>query len=194
MLDHQGYGGGVMISGAGACLRTLDVSAGETPIQEIRDFLVGKYESRFDVDPRAFEEVVGSVFRDLGYRAVVTNFSGDGGIDVFLMKGADTVGVQVKRYEEAIGVAFIRELAGALVQKGLTRGMFVTTSRFTRGVEPAVAELAMRGHPIELVDPERFFAALELAQFEHYDQDPTDILALSRAKSGVLTSEYRRAL
>ena len=40
----------------------------------------------------------------------------------------------------------------------------MTTSAFTTGA-PAVADLsALRGHPIELIDAEKFFEKLEIAQ------------------------------
>jgi hypothetical protein len=71
--------------------------------------------------------------------------------------------------------------------------MFVTTSSFQRGAASTVQEYSMRGWPIELVDADRFFSSLELAQLEYYEQDTTDIVSLSRSKSKVLTNEYRRA-
>lgn len=192
ILDHTETGVGQSISGAAGCLKALDISYGETPIQEIRDYLTGKYDQRFAIRPRVFEEVVASVFRDLGYQAIVTNYSGDDGVDVFLTKGSETIGVQVKRYEPTIGVDQIRELAGSLLLNDVTKGMFVTTSGFQRGAAATAQAFAMRGWPIELVDADRFFSALELAQFKHYKQDKTDILGLSRARSIVLRHEYSR--
>lgn len=192
ILDHTDIGAGQSTSGAAGCLKALDISYGQAPIQAIRDYLVGKYEQRFGVHPRVFEEVVASVFRDLGYQATVTNYSGDDGVDVFLTKGSEIIGVQVKRYESRIGVGQIRELAGSLILNNVTKGMFVTTSGFQRGVAATAQVFAMRGWPIELMDADRFFAALELAQFQHYEQDTTDIVALSRSGRVVLRHEYIR--
>jgi restriction system protein len=180
--------------GAAGCLKALDVSCGEAPIQTIRDFLMGRYESRFEVHPRVLEEVVASVYKDLGYQAVVTNYSGDGGIDVFLRQGDETVGVQVKRYKHAIGVSQIRELAGAMLYHDVAKGIFVTTSRFERGAAPTATVFAMRGMPIELVDADRFYAALEIAQAEHYAEDAAALIARSREHSMVLHNESNRAL
>ena len=114
----------------GASLKELDVTDLTAPIAEVRDYLAARYEQRLKVHPKLFEEVVGSVFSNLGYRALVTAYSGDDGIDVILTSGEETVGVQVKRYKNKINVEQIRSLAGALVLKGLTRGIFVTTSTF----------------------------------------------------------------
>jgi restriction system protein len=114
-------------SGAAGSLRELDLPNVEGPLEEIRSYLAARYSDRFRVHPRVFEETVASVFRDLGYGARVTAYSGDDGIDVILDGQSDTmIGVQVKRYRNSIQVEQIRSLAGALVLGGLTRGIFVT--------------------------------------------------------------------
>jgi restriction system protein len=78
--------------------------------------------------------VVGSVFADLGFESIVTGYQNDGGIDVILKdRMGSTIGVQVKRYRNRIDVRSIRELAGALLAGGMTRGIFVTTSDYTAG-------------------------------------------------------------
>jgi restriction system protein len=123
-----------------------------------------------------FEETVASVFRDLGYGARVTAYSGDDGIDVILDGQSDTmIGVQVKRYRNSIQVEQIRSLAGALVLGGLTRGIFVTTSTFQGGADDTAQRLNTRGYQIELMDATRFFDALKIAQRSQYrsKSDPT---------------------
>ena len=103
---------------------------------------MAKSNARFTIQPRLFEETVASVFRTLGYRAVVTSYSGDDGIDVILENDSGTfLGVQVKRYQDRIKVSQIRELLGALVINGMTRGIFITTSDFQSGA-PRSVELA----------------------------------------------------
>lgn len=94
-------------------------------------------------------------------RATVTSYSNDGGIDAFLMKDDETIGVQVKRYGKQIEVEQIRALAGALVLKGLTKGIFVTTSTFRSGAKKAIGEYKYRGYKIELIDADRFLSMLE---------------------------------
>ena len=191
IIDHWYTSGGLQVSGAAGCLKQLDVSNVDVAIQTVRDYLMGRYEARFDVHPRKFEEVVASVYRDLGYRTLVTNYSGDDGIDVFMTKGSEVVGVQVKRYQAAIDVSQIRELAGALVLNDVPRGVFVTTSGFQRGAESTATRYAMKGRPIELVDADRFYSALELAQAEVYAGTADDLIAHSRELSKILQNEYR---
>ena len=146
-------------------LKVLDLTDVQAPLDEVRSYLAAKYESRFQLNPRLFEETVASVFRDIGYAARVTAYSGDDGIDVILDgPTGDTIGVQVKRYREKITVAQIRELTGALVINGLTRGIFVTTSDFQSGAQRTAALSLQHGVAIELVNAKRFFDALCFAQ------------------------------
>ena len=74
------------------------------------------------------------------------------------------IGAQVKRYRDTIQVNQIRELTGALVQKGITKGIFVMTSRFAKGVPTSAERSAIQGFPIELVDADGLLDRLEIAQ------------------------------
>ena len=148
-----------------AVLRRLDLSCLKIPINEVRDYLVARYEERYNVHPRVFEEVVADVFRNHGYRANVTAYSGDGGIDVILEDDeGNSTGVQVKRYKDRISVSQIRELTGALVIGGHTKGIFVTTSEFQSGALTTAAMSEIRGYPIELIDASQFYDVLKIAQ------------------------------
>ena len=112
-----------VVRAAAASLREIDLSDISIPTQQVRDYLCARYEKRFDVNPRLFEQTVASVFRDLGYKAQVTGYRNDGGIDVILYKHNKQVGVQVKRYRARIEVEQIRSLAGALILSGITKGI-----------------------------------------------------------------------
>jgi restriction system protein len=150
--------------GAVASLRELDLTDINTPISEIQAYLLAKYEARFDLHPRVFEEVVGSVFASLGYKVRVTGYIGDDGIDVILEGLIDTIGVQVKRSKNAVKVEQIRSLAGALVYAGLTRGVFITTSDYQSGASNTAKRFRARGLKIELMNAEKFYNKLGIAQ------------------------------
>ncbi len=123
-------------SGAIGCLKELDLTDVSVPLDDVRQYLLAKKDSVYEAHPKLFEDVVCSVFKDFGWDARVTAYSGDDGIDVVLDGHADnTVGVQVKRYKKQnkIEAEQIRSLAGALVVNGHTRGVFVTTSSFRKG-------------------------------------------------------------
>lgn len=155
---------------AAGALRSLNVSDISIPLEEVRHFLVAKYSSRFEVHPRKFEEVVASVFQSFGYKAVVTAYTGDGGIDIVLEgKANERIGVQVKRYRNRIKVEQIRSFVGALMLGGFTRGIFVTTSDYQSGAFPVAKQANEKCVPIELVDSEAFYDAIKIAQIANVE-------------------------
>jgi restriction system protein len=162
------------LSGTIGCLKELDLNDISAPLDEVRQYLLAKKESVFDCNPKLFEDVVCSMFKDLGWNARATAYVGDRGIDVIL-DGPDgsTIGVQVKRYKKArrIEAEQIRSLAGALLQNGHTKGIFITTSEYRKGAREAAREFTSIGYPIELIDAERFLAALGIAQHNSFELD-----------------------
>ncbi|MCK4140629.1 restriction endonuclease [Ralstonia pseudosolanacearum] len=158
-------------TGAAGSLRELDLSDIRQPLEDIRHYLTIHYEKRYQLHPRLFEETVASVFRDRGFYARVTSYSGDGGIDVILERPGETIGVQVKRYKNAISAEQIRSLAGALFIGGYTKGVFVTTSRFQPGGTEVSALARARGIAIELLDAPRFLDELKIAQRSKFETE-----------------------
>ncbi len=154
------------VDGAAGSLRQLNPPDIPEPLTEVRDYLIHRYEKRFELHPRLFERTVASVFQDLGYQVTLTAYTGDGGIDAILQRQNETIGVQVKRYRDSIEADQIRSFAGALVLSGQTRGIFVITSRFQKGASSAAELFRRRGLLIELTDPQAFFDKLGLAKIE----------------------------
>lgn len=145
-------------------LRELDLARVDQPLADVKSYLTAKAEARFSIHPRLLEEVVGSVFRDAGYHVVVTSYGNDGGIDAILTDSAGAIGVQVKRVRDTIKVAQIRELLGALVLSGQTRGIFVTTSDFQKGAYSLQANARHKGYDLELMNGKRLLEALGVNQ------------------------------
>jgi restriction system protein len=168
----EGYSGSI------GCLRELDLDDVSAPLGEVRQYLLAKKDSVFNAHPKLLEDTVCSMFKDLGWSARVTAYSGDEGIDVILdgPKGS-TIGVQVKRYKKdrRIEADQIRSLAGALLSGGHTKGIFITTSNFRSGAKKTANKLAAGGYPIELVDAERFLEALGIAQLRSFTLTPEQI-------------------
>lgn len=165
--------------GVGASIESLDSCSIEPSLDEVRSQLASDFDrTKSVINPRHFEEVVASVFKDMGYQARVTGYSNDGGIDVILDgPGNSVIGVQVKRWRNAIGVDQIRELLGALVLRRLTDGLIITTSTFMCGA-PALARQAKElGFCIELVNGQQFFQALGFLQ-RHTAPEPETLLTL----------------
>ncbi len=97
----------------------------------------------------AFERLIIDVLLKMGYGGSKreagkhVGHSNDGGIDGVIREdalGLDFIYLQAKRYAEdnTVGSDAIRNFAGALVANGATKGVFVTTSRFTSEAKQTV--------------------------------------------------------
>ncbi len=115
-----------------------------------------------DAAPTFLERVVVDLLIAMGYgggdatMGRVTGRSGDGGIDGTIREdalGLDEVYVQAKKYAagNAVGEGDLRNFAGAIDAAGTTKGVFVTTSGFTRAAKDYVARSPKR---IVLIDGE----------------------------------------
>ncbi len=99
------------------------------------------------MDPIAFEQFVGSLFKKMGYTVQTTVASGDEGVDLHLRKGGRTAVVQCKRYEGTVGQPVVRDLCGAMVHNRADEAHLVTT-----GTISLPAQQWATGKPIHLID------------------------------------------
>lgn len=104
----------------------------------------------YTMDPIAFESLVADLFRAMGMRAVTTQRSNDGGVDVEAddptpIRGGKIV-VQVKRYRNTVPPTAVRDLYGTVQDAGANKGVLVTTSGFGPG-----SRTFANGKPLELV-------------------------------------------
>jgi restriction system protein len=120
-------------------------------------------------DPAFFEELVIDLLVHMGYggnraeAARAVGRSGDGGIDGVIDEdrlGLDSIYVQAKRWESCIGRPEIQKFAGALQGQRATKGIFLTTSTFSKDAEEYAQRIGTR---IVLVDGRRLAALM----FEH---------------------------
>ena len=113
--------------------------------------------------PTFLEQVVVDLLIAMGYgggdaaKGCVTGRSGDGGIDGTIREdalGLDEVYIQAKKYADGntVGEGDLRNFAGAIDAAGTTKGVFVTTSGFTRAAMDYVARSPKR---IVLIDGEK---------------------------------------
>lgn len=167
VLPAERYQRWVVTLASTSALQELSLSDIALPLQEVRRYLMRRFESRTTMHPRLFELTVASVFNDLGYKSTATAYSHDGGIDVVLECAAgERIGVQVKRQKSSIEVEQIRAFLGALTLGGFSKGVFVSSSRFSRDAARAAQQSTERVVPIELVDANRFFDMLGCAQLK----------------------------
>jgi restriction system protein len=128
----------------------------ETAYQEITDELRSTLLNRITAaSPTFFEKLVLDLLIAMGYGGSKADAgqrvgrTGDGGIDGIINEdplGLDIVYLQAKRYASGntIGVGQVREFAGSLVERGATKGVFVTTSSFASAAKAYVERIPQR--------------------------------------------------
>ena len=98
-------------------------------------------------DPAFFEKLVLDLLLKMGYgrrredAGRTVGQAGDGGVDGIINEdplGLDTIYLQAKRWEGAVGEGPIRDFIGALDIKGVKKGVFLTTSHYTPAAKAAV--------------------------------------------------------
>ena len=133
--------------------------------QQLTDALAADLLARVRAaSPAFFEKLVVNLLVAMGYggstvsidRALVGR-SGDGGVDGVIDQdplGLDRVYVQAKRYGEGntVGAGAIRDFFGSLDRFKAAKGLFVTTSTFTREAEETAGMLSKR---IVMIDGDR---------------------------------------
>lgn len=117
----------------------------EDGYRQIRRALVEDIRERIaSMPPGAFEQLVVDVLRAMGYggpaedSARVIGGSGDEGIDGVIREdrlGLEMIYLQAKRWQSVVGRPEIQRFAGALQGQRARKGVFITTSSFTREAE-----------------------------------------------------------
>ncbi|WP_236981061.1 restriction endonuclease [Membranihabitans maritimus] len=98
---------------------------------DLKKFLKAAIKIRFQgISPYDFEDFVGQLFKDNGYKVKSTNYSGDFGADLILEKEGSITVVQIKRYHEEnkVGVQDVNQVLGAANFYEAEQAMIVTTS------------------------------------------------------------------
>ena len=106
-----------------------------------------------DKDPYEFEDLVVQLLQKMGYggeikdSGLVTSASNDGGIDGIIKEdvlGLGKIFIQAKRFDHgnSIGRDSVQKFAGALLGSPLSKGVFITTSFFSKGAIEYVDKLS----------------------------------------------------
>jgi len=114
-----------------------------------------------DCTPAFFERLVIDVLIKMGYggsrreAGQAMGKSGDGGIDGIIKEdklGLDIIYIQAKRWEGTVGRPEIQKFAGALQGQRARKGIFITTSSFTKDALKYVLNIESK---IILIDGQR---------------------------------------
>lgn len=110
--------------------------------------------------PRFFEQLVVDLLVAMGYggsradAGQAVGGSGDGGIDGIIKEdrlGLDFVYVQAKRWDQTVGRPLVQAFAGSLEGQRARKGVFITTSAFSKDAQDYVTRIEKR---IVLIDGE----------------------------------------
>lgn len=115
-------------------------------VEEIEDELITKLVDELKKGHwRRLENIVVELLTAMGYGdGQVTERTNDGGLDGIIKEdklGLDNIYVQAKRWENTVGRPEVMSFSGALDAKGARKGIFITTSTFTKGAEEYVDRL-----------------------------------------------------
>lgn len=103
--------------------------------------------------PSFFENLVVELLISMGYGGSIADAgqtigkSGDGGIDGIIKEdklGLDVVYIQAKRWEGLVGAKEIRNFVGALAGQKANKGVFITTSGFTKDALSFVQQIQQK--------------------------------------------------
>lgn len=126
----------------------------------LRDDLLGLLQT---MSPIRFERLILDLLAAMGYgggdlsNGRMTRATGDGGIDGVIDEdalGLDAVYIQAKRYDPSykVGRPDLQRFVGSLTGEGATKGVFVTTSDFSRD---ATSYLERVQHRIRLINGQK---------------------------------------
>jgi restriction system protein len=135
----------------------------ESGYQSLRGALAADLLDRVKTcSPSFFENLVVELLLKMGYggsradAGKALGRSGDGGIDGIIKEdrlGLDTIYLQAKRWtEKPVGRPDVQQFQGALSGQGAAKGIFITTSQFTKDAVEYAAGL--RNSKIVLIDGE----------------------------------------
>lgn len=145
---------------------TVTSAASMTPTDQLedayqtinKDLAADLLQKVMDQTPKFFEQLVVDLLVKMGYggsfadSAKVTQLSNDEGIDGIIYEdklGLDKIYIQAKRWSNQVGRPIIQQFAGALVGQNAMKGVFITTSTYSKEARQYVCGLHQK---IVLID------------------------------------------
>ncbi|KYG32256.1 restriction endonuclease [Alkalihalobacillus trypoxylicola] len=112
------------------------------------------------VTPKHFESIVLDLLLAMGYGGFIgsgqtTDYGNDDGVDAIIKEdklGLDVIYVQAKRWNNPVGRPDIQAFTGSLEGKNARKGVFITTSKFTKEAKEFINRIQKK---IVLIDGEQ---------------------------------------
>ena len=147
-------------------------SLGITPTDALEDAYKSINDSLSDellsmimtLSPKFFEKLVVDLLVSMGYggdykdAAEVTQANKDGGVDGIIKEdklGLDKIYIQAKRWAGVVGKPIVQQFAGALDEVKASKGVFITTSTYSKDAKKYVENLSKK---IVLIDGKQLAA------------------------------------
>lgn len=166
--EFAAYAGGSVVikTNTSSPAPTVDTELTPTEMLEqayhtiVEDLAADLLQKTLEQSPKFFEHLVVDLLVKMGYggsfanSAMVTQYVHDDGIDGIIFEdklGLDKIYIQAKRYkpENTIGKPQIQQFAGALDEQKASKGVFITTSSYSKEARSYVEKLSKK---IVLID------------------------------------------
>jgi hypothetical protein len=160
---------------------SYDISDLATPTHILIEYLASHPPDIYAIAPRKMEQIVEAIYRDhLNCKVELTATTRDGGKDLICLDSdAQKFVVEVKRYGRTnrIGIGIIQRFAGVLLSEGVSKGVIVTTSDFTREARRCAERIVSNSDEtlrLELKAEQDFLAWLRALNLEYSRQRGTE--------------------
>jgi restriction system protein len=99
------------------------------------------FSKRFDpaMSPTEYEHFCASRLRKVGWKATVTQASGDQGADIIAVREGETMVVQCKMYSKPVGNKCVQEVVAARSHYGAKRAVVIATKGYTKSAQALAA-------------------------------------------------------
>lgn len=174
-------------------IETTPEEALENAYEGLRDNLVSELlEQLKSSSPSLFEKIVVELLVKMGYggsrkdAGKAIGGKGDEGIDGIIKEdrlGLDIIYIQAKKWENTIGRPEIQKFAGALQGQRARKGIFITTSNFSREAHDYASRIDIK---IVLIDGDML---AQLMIDNNLGVSPTAIYEIKRIDSDYFTEE-----
>lgn len=164
-LSRAGNGADDEVTGEPAAPSSGDTSTPEEQLEAAHRKIRHKVEADvleavMAASPQFFEKLVIELLVKMGYGGTLADAgealgrSGDGGIDGVIKEdhlGLDVIYVQAKRWQNNVGRPEVQGFAGSLLGRRGRKGVFITTSAFTREARDYVNQIEAKIVPIDML-------------------------------------------
>ncbi|MEZ5334052.1 MAG: restriction endonuclease [Methanolobus sp.] len=132
-----------------------------------------------ETDPQEFEILLAELFTSMGYRAELTQYSRDRGVDIVISIEnfglSHTWLVQAKRYSGSVGVKEIREYSSLRYRDRVDGVIIVSTASFTKEAMEEATE-----HNVKLIDGNLLAGMLNHYLPDHYAENKPNLSIADR--------------